>query len=313
MILKKRDKKAIAISFNWIFAIIAGTIILFLAIYATTQYIQTSEKTIYTETAAQLISLFDPLETGLASGKSDEINFKKQSRIYLDCNYLNNHPFGEQTIAFSEKTFGDKFGEKGEEVSIKNKYVFAEEVVEGKKMSIFSKPFFMGFKVADVIVINSDDYCFYKASNEIKDEIESLGIKNIQFSEDLSDNSCEGTSVCFIGSGCDINVLNNKVVKGSSELYYTDSLLYAAIFSSSENYECNIKRLMNKFNELSLVYIDKIKIIENKGCSSNIEAKLRIMMDSAKALKSSGDIISLDDQADVINSINLDAGECGLW
>ena len=102
-----KNKKAIAISFNWIFAFIAGTIILFLAIYATTQYIQTSEKTIYTETAAQLISLFDPLETGLASGKSDEINFKKQSRIYLDCSYLNNHPFGQQTIAFSEKTFGE--------------------------------------------------------------------------------------------------------------------------------------------------------------------------------------------------------------
>ncbi len=311
MILKKRDKKAIAMSFNWIFALIAGTIILFLAIYATTQYIQTSEKTIYTETAAQLISLFDPLETGLASGKSDEINFKKQSRIYLDCSYLNNHPFGEQTIAFSEKTFGDKFGEKGEEVSIKNKYVFAENIVEGKKMSIFSKPFEMGFKVADIIVINSEVYCFYKASNEIKDEIEGLGIKNIQFSDDL--NNCTGTSVCFIGSGCDINVLNNKVVKGSEELYYTDSLLYAAIFSSPENYECNIKRLRNKFNELSLVYIDKIKIIENKGCSSNTEAKLRIMMDSAKALKSSENIISLANQADVINSINLNAGECGLW
>jgi len=306
-----KNKKAIAISFNWIFAFIAGALILFLAIYATTKTIQTSEQAVYTETAAQLISLLDPLETGLASGKSNEINFKKESRIYLDCNSLNNHPFGEQTIAFSEKTFGDKFGDKGGEVSIKNKYVFAENIVEGKKMSIFSKPFFMPFKVADIIVINSEAYCFYKASNEIKDEIEGLGIKNIYFSDDL--NNCTGTSVCFIGNGCDINVLNNKVVKNGEELYYIGDLVYAAIFSSSENYECNIKRLRNKFNELSLVYIDKIKIIENKGCSSNIEGNLRNMMDSAKELKSSKDLAGLDYQSDIINSINLDAGACGLW
>ena len=308
-----KNKKAIAMSFNWIFALLAGSVILILAIYATTRYIQTSEQVIYTETAAQLISLLDPLETGLASGKSDEINFKKESRIYLDCNSLNNHPFGQQTIAFSEKTFGDKFGEKGGEVNIKNKYVFAENIVEGKKMSIFSKPFEMGFKVADIIIINSEDYCFYQAPNEVIDEIEDLGIKNIYFSDDL--NNCTGTSVCFMGSGCDINILNNKVVKGNEELYYTDSLIYAAIFSSSENYECNIKRLVNKFNELSLVYIDKIKIIENKGCSSNVEGNLRNMMDSAKALKSSKDLAGLDYQADIINSINLNAkrGGCGLW
>jgi len=77
--MKKRvDKKAIAMSFNWIFAIIAGGFILFLAIFAAGQFIRTGEQTIYTETAASLISLFDPLETGLASGKAHEIGFKKR-------------------------------------------------------------------------------------------------------------------------------------------------------------------------------------------------------------------------------------------
>ena len=36
-------------------------------------------------------------------------------------------------------------------------------------------------------------------------------------------------------------------------------------------------------------------------------------MDSAKALKPSKDLANLESQADAINSINLDAGECGLW
>jgi hypothetical protein len=305
------EKKAISMSFNWMFALLAGGVILFLAIYATTKFIETGEEVVYTETAAQLIALLDPLETGLASGRADEINFKKPSRIYLKCNSLNNRPFGKQTLAFSEQTFGEEFGEKGQELDIKNKYVFAENVVEGKSMSIFSKPIFMGFKIGDSIIINSEEYCFYKAPNEIQDEIEGLGIKNIQFSNDL--NNCSGIKVCFVGSGCDIDVLSNKVIKDGQELYYTEDLIYSAIFSSSENYECNIKRLRNRFNELSLVYIDKIKIIENKGCSSNIEGNLRNLMVSAKALKSSKDLAGLKQQADVIDAMNLNAGNCRLW
>ena len=47
---------------------------------------------------------------------------------------------------------------------------------------------------------------------------------------------------------------------------------------------------MKKFNELSLVYIDKIKIIQRKGCSSDIEISLINLMssyqkDSAQDLK----------------------------
>ena len=80
--MKKVNKKAIAMSFNWLFAIIVGAIILFLAIYATSKFIKTSEEVIYTETSAKLIALLDPLETGLASGKSEEISFKKQTRTY---------------------------------------------------------------------------------------------------------------------------------------------------------------------------------------------------------------------------------------
>jgi len=107
------NKKAIAMTFNWIFAIIVGAFILFLAIYASGKFIRTSEQSIYTETAASLVSLFDPLETGLASGKASEITFKKESKIFFDCNENLNLPFGRQTISFSEQTFGEEFGEVG--------------------------------------------------------------------------------------------------------------------------------------------------------------------------------------------------------
>ena len=310
--------------FNVMFAIFAGIVILALALYGATQIITTGEKAISTETSAKIISLLDPLETGLASGKSEQIQFKKDVRVFLECKELENHPFGMQTIAFSEQSIGDKFGAKGGEVSINNKYVFSKNVIEGKVLNIFSKEFSMPFKVADLIVINTEDYCFYSSPNEIKDDVENLNLQNIQFSDNLQ--NCTGIKVCFDidSSECDMVVFGDcegdcdydygKVSKGIEDIYYVDSLLYAAIFSSTDSYECNLKRLMSKFNELSLIYIDKIKIIQRQGCSSDIEIKLRQLMASAKSLSSSREIIDLARTAKEIDKANqATASACRLY
>ena len=324
-----KNKHGIEIGFNVMFAIFAGIVILGIAIYAATKVVDTGQKALYTETSAKIISLLDPLETGLASGKSEQIKFRKETKIFFECNALENPPFGKQTISFSEQTFGNKFGEQGGAVPIYNKYVFSKEVIQGKLLNIFSKEFLMPFKVADLIIINMEDYCFVGAPNQIQKDIENLGIKNIQFSDNLQ--NCTGISVCFgtdsseckikvfgscedsFGNVCESEYDYGRVSKGIDDIYYIDSLLYAAIFSSPEIYNCNLKRLMNKFNELGLIYIDKIKIIQREGCGSDIEVELRALMNSAEALSSSREIIGLARYAKDINKINQAAGVCKLY
>jgi hypothetical protein len=307
-----RQKKAMAMSFSWIFAIITGGFILFLAIYSASQFIQTQERVLYTETAAQLASLLDPLETGLASGKSAEINFQKISRTYYECNERTNPPFGEQKISFTEQTFGREFGNVGELVTLKNKYVFSEDVVEGRSLYMFSVPFFMPFKIADIIVVSSEDYCFYDAPNEIMDEMEGLNIKNVFFPN--ASATCEGISVCFdSGQDCDITVNTREkyVLKEGNRHYYTDTLVYGAIFSSPAVYECNVKRLKAKFDELALIYIGKIQIIERKGCESQVQGKLNSMIGKIEA---SGDLLKLYEDSLVVDSLNEGAKSgCKLY
>lgn len=313
-----KNKKAIEMGFNWLFAIIVGGFILFLAIYASGKFIRTSEKTLYTETAAKLVVLLDPMETGLASGKSSEINFNKETKTFYDCNSLINKPFGRQRISFSEKTFGEKYGEEGEKISIKDRYVFVENLIEGRRLSLFSKPFFMPFKIADLIIISSKDnnYCFYDTPEEIKKDIEDLNLDHIIFPN--STIKCSGTKVCFSkNSKCDIKIIGmcedsscendydyGYVQKGKEKLYYVNDLIYAAIFSSSEIYECNIKRLMSKLNELGGIYLNKVNIIERKGCYPTLQTKLIIMMNKAKELDSSDDLIFLIEQTKEIDQIN---------
>jgi len=317
---KEMNKKAFEMSFNWIFAIIAGVVILFLAIYATSKIIGTSEYKINTETAAKIDILLDPIRPGLASGKSEQINFRKDTRTYYTCNDIGT--FGKQTIAFSEKTFG-AWGEKGGEIN-SIKYIFAENMIEGKNLYLFSMPFEMPFKVDDLIFISGNNYCFYQTPNEIKDEIQNLNLGNVYFANNINDKNCTGTKVCF-GSQCEISVYGmcndiscksmydyGKVFKDNKVLYYDDSLLYAAIMSSPGIYECNVKRLMKKFSELADVYIKKINIIDLKQCGSTVAPDLLVMIGDARALKSSEDLYLLSLKAETIDKKNP-SGACSLY
>ncbi len=307
----KMEKRGVALPFNWIFAIIVGAAILVLAIHSATRFIQTSEEAIYTESAAQLISLLDPFETGLASGKSSQINFKKLTRTYYECDEFSNQPFGRQTISFSEQTLGDTWGTPGNAISVKNKYVFAENIVEGKSMYIFSKPFFMSYKVTDLIMISSENYCFYQAPGDIENEVENLNLKNIVFTDSLE--NCTGQiKVCWSNADCDIKVTENRVVKDNKELYYSGDLIYAAIFSSPEIYECNLKRLKKKFNELSLIYIDKSNMIQQYGCGTSISSNLDVLRN--KEISSSKDVISWAMGAEDLDDVNkATSSGCELW
>jgi len=274
-------KAAFGMSFNWVFALIVGGFILFIAIYGASKFVQTSQETLYTTTAAKITSLLDPLETGLASGKATEIKFQKLSRFYFTCNENSYPPFGRHTISFSEQTFGEKFGEKSDKVEITDKYIFTSEVLQGKRIVIFSKPFFLTFKVADLTMIFTEDYCFYDTPEEIEEDLGGLNIESIRFMNDSQTlRHCNGKTVCFERrDGCDVKVHHNEdyLIKDGFKLYYEDNLIYGAIFSSPNVYECNLKRLQAKFVELSKIYLTKIDLIARKGCVSNIGPKLEFM------------------------------------
>ncbi|MBS3075794.1 hypothetical protein J4429_05035 [Candidatus Pacearchaeota archaeon] len=306
-----KSKKSFEMSFSWIFAFIAGGAILLLALYGMSKVIQTGQNLGQTEAAAALTALLDPLETGLASQKSEEIKLNADTAIFFTCSYLDNRPFGKQMIAFSEKNLNNKPGEKGRDISIKNKYIFSESVINGKNLYAFSVPFFLPFKIGDLIILSSKDYCFYQPPNEIKDEIENFELGNLKITKDLK--NCSGTMVCFDSERdeCDVKVFSNggnynngKIVKNLQEVKYRDGLIYGAIFSSKEIYECNVKRLMARLSELTLIYSDKADTLNKKGCSSDIKLDLNVLKNNANSANSSRDLIDLDESAKKVDSFN---------
>lgn len=291
------NKKGFELSFAMIFSIIAGVIILFLAIYATTRFIQTSQYSSYSESALDLSNILNPIVNGISSAsRAPEINFKKETRIFLGCeaDYLANSIFGVQQLSFSEQSgFLGGWTSPGANISRNNKYIFGENQQQGKIMWIFSKPFYLGFRVDDLIFISLKEYCFVTPPEYIEEEIKTLEIKNINITNQISQCKKNALKVCFgfAGTGCNMSVYPDntnyevgRIVKPGKTLDYVGSLIYAGIFSSPNIYECNLKRLGIKTTELASLYKEKIDLVVGKQCNSQIQANLNNMISLANNL-----------------------------
>lgn len=312
-----KNKKAFEMNFAWIFSIIVGAAILFLAIYAASQVIKTERYKIDTQTATKLSILLDPLETSLESGISEVVRFSSETRIYNDKCYTYGN-FGEQSIGVSVSSgVGEKWQKPAYGEPQHNKYIFSNSIEQGEEFVVFSKALKLPFKVSDLIFFSGKEYCFVQSPGEIKSELQGLGLTNINFTETKSNCPENSEKVCFTGSGCDISVYSDyefetgHVDKGGKSLYYTGPLIYGTFFSSPEVYECNVKRLLNRLINLCFIYKDKIEILERKDCSSLLDSHLNEMINLARN-GTSQDLLLIQEKAQEIERIDNTA-ECRIF
>jgi hypothetical protein len=315
--------------FSWIFSIIAGSIILILAVYATTQLINTSEKIKNSEAGVQLTTILNPVVNGLSSAYSQKpISLTKETRISVDCNanYYNSY-FGKQSIGFFEQSgFLKKWNVAGLNISLYNKYVFSDSLEEGKTLYLFSKPFYSGFRVDDLVFMDMNKYCFVSAPENIEKEITDLSIANINISSDVNKCSKTSISVCFdfTNDKCNVSVYGNcnglncaseydtgYVVKGGKQVNYFGSLMYGAIFSSNKIYECNVQRLGKKISALAKVYEDKADLVKARGCDSTVGINLPQISLLSQNLTSSK-LLPLYNEAEDMDKENRDSN-CPIY
>jgi hypothetical protein len=301
-------KAQVGFSFQWIFAIVAGGFILFLVVYGVNKIIDTGGEVRDIGTSKEIGILLNPLETGFETGKKTSLILPVQTRIYNKCGTAGN--FGKQVISTSQKDFGE-WSEQDTEVSFENKYIFSEDFVEGNSFYLFSKPFEFPFKTADLIYLTdaNQEYCFMDAPEEIAEELSNLKQKNIL----IENCSEESLRVCFKKKVCDINVNYNSGIvekRGVSLFFESDALMYAGIFSDPEIYECQVKRLMKRLNELALLYKEKSSLVSRVNCNSNLE--LDVLAGMTENLESSANLHSIKMKVDDIDKKN-EAAKCRLW
>lgn len=313
------NKKGFEFSFGWIFAIFVGAAIIFLAIYAATSITKQGRNVQDTLAGQQLGIILSPVETSLQSiNKAPDITFPVVTRVYNTCDSTGN--FGVQKISIATQSgVGAQWQNPGVPSTFYNKYIFSASTLEGKTATAFDKPFNFPFKVADLIYLlsNNEKYCFIDSPNDIQDELSGLSIANINFTSDVKDCAKNSIEVCFVSSGCDIDVnLNSQSVKKYKQvLYYTgddNALLYAAIFSDPAIYECQMKRLMKRTSQLAILYEGKSEALSPRGCSTNMESDLAVFANQTLSLNSSIQLRELSIHVDNLGRSNS-ALSCKLF
>lgn len=315
-----RKKGVFELPFSWLFAIVVGAVIIFLAIYLVSKLVENKKYEINTETSKKLSILFDPMELGVGSGKKPvPIKFSSETRIRNRCSLGN--VFGKQTFSVSGKYgIGREWGEYSNPIPVENKYVFSKEVEEGKIFYYFSVPFNLPYKVSEVIVLTSDSYCFVDAPDFVKEFVNrSLQLENVYF----DDCKAGSKKVCFSGGSCETLVsgscsnCNNRFEYGSVSkkgeiVYYKGDLLYAAIFSAPEQYECNVKRIAARTSQLAYLYEKESQFLESEGCGPGMSLDLLSFANQLNDLEDSQGLLSIYNQAEKLD-IKNSALECSIW
>lgn len=282
------NKRGYEFSFSWIFAIIIGAVVIFIAIYITTQVIDTQRSGQQAVRGKELGTILIPLETNLEQAKSATISVPNPTKILNDCS--TDTTFGTQKIGtYIKSNIGGEWRKTNDTVKSEfhNKYLFSSAEVYGEKnFYVLSKPFKFPYKISDLMIVwpDTQKYCFVNAWDDVKHELkDDLKLQNIEFQNDKGSCSQESTiTVCFTSDpSCDIRVIiagsGKQVIHGSETLIYEDSfddndkyaLLYAAIFSDPQIYRCQVTRIMQRASQLATLYSKKSDFITQKGCRSS--------------------------------------------
>ena len=239
------------------------------------------------------------------------ITLPVESKIRHECNSFGT--FGSDTISVKEKVKG-KWTESGVRISFEDKYLFFPQEIEAKKLNIFSKTFEFPFKISNLMYFSNaeEKYCFIDLPRESERELKNLNQENLEF-DDCSESSVK---VCFDGgSNCDIKVsLSAKeVVKNNERFYFEgDALMYAAIFSDKQIYECQLKRLMKRVEVLSTIYEKKALNLLTVGCDSSLKTEFATFKNDISSFSGSQDLNFLYQTVKEMNRINKRSA-CTLW
>ena len=321
-VLSKMNRRGFEVSFAWLFAMIVGAFILFLAIYGVVKLMNVQEGAIDAEAAKKIGVVLNSLESGFETSTKTKLTMPVESRIFNKCDTFGD--FGIQSLRVSQLSF-KKWTKTDYEPTFYNRYLFSEGYEEGKVFYMFFKPFEFPFKVSDLIYMTSADkkYCFSGLDDDLEDiysELSNLGQSNILLDDDEAmdcKNREDVITVCFGSSGCDIEVgysgegigsVKKDFEKKQETMYfYSDALMYAAIFSDKYTYECQLTRLMKRVNILSEIYLEKAAFVSRVGCNSRAESGLSILSQ-----------IQLEDSSELRSIIGIvegikDQGNCKLW
>ncbi len=268
---KIKAKKAQMPAFAWLFSIIVGAVILFLAFFFVTQYgKQVQQPTQQVILGSGINILLEPFTAigSLAEARSSILEFPASTYIEFGCNA--NADYSEikaknvehRTFDLAKKTY--------------DKYIFSQQITTKEKERLlgFSLPIRIPFYVATATILTKGNYCFVNLPLHHKNTLEAIDDyihhTKYNFTYVSSAASCPPGYIKVCTSGCDINIncLSPSCTYGFvGNKPWLNELLLAAIFSEEETYHCNLDRILERAKVLASIYKKKADSLQQKGCA----------------------------------------------
>jgi hypothetical protein len=280
------EKKGQGVQFNWIFVIVAGGLILLFFMFFTARYFELHNLRVGSETARGLDQVFlsakstPQYKTFNLEGNNFDLNFECGFFV-IDGNY-------RQEIDY---------------------VLFGTDVSDTDELLIWSREFNKPFKVDNVVYVLDTRKKIYVEGN-----LEFL--QGLPDDLNIASNANDADSLVFFDycpSGYDgkkkVCVVNNQIsFDGETYNYYDDYLVYAALVSDQNNFECAVERLEKKWSNLFKIYSRKIEFMS--GCNS-LFSNLKSELDDASNYVLSGNGINNEDSLINLNR-NLVNADCGV-
>ena len=254
---KRINKRGIAVTFNWIFSLVAGVLIFSFLVYFAVQNTDLFGNVTARIVAEELDILFSGYETiqtrsMLDFGKNVELDF------YCD----------DSTQKFKVN------GEPGK--TIWHKIIFSPDKIESSKINVATASWKVPFRVANFIYIFDEKY-------NIKDDV---GI-NIGLINNLKGSGKNVLISPYFDGKCQNGEDGKKVIHYNKETeegyvcfdgkddkspvkFFGEAMLIGAVLSDKDNFECAKNKAEEKLNIMKKVFANKNNNLEDTGlCEEN--------------------------------------------
>lgn len=307
-------KRGFEFSFTWLFVIVVGATILILAVFMASRLINREANIYNTEVAAELGATLTPIETSIESGKYYPLVFPAETRLSNECDSAGT--FGEQELAVSVSSrVGETWSSAGIPYRTSRAFIFSPEDFQSKQAHVISNAIELPYAVGNALVLYAETYCFVEPPEELEDTLTALSAPGMEVVRTRGACAAESITVCFSGSGCDIQVQattaqTGLVRKNGQTISYFNGLFYAALVSEKSLYDCQITRIRKRAGELAQLYAEKSTFLDARGCTNSLTGALSLYRE--RLLSTSTDLSSLVNDAEALRQSN-DRLACKLF
>lgn len=276
------SKRGFALSFYWIFAIIAGFIVFMFLINFAYNHIYLSEKTTSSSILLNLENQIDSLS--IAENLDTVINLGKELTLTFDCGSISLDDLKVST----------------------EKIIFSNKVIKSNELLIWTKSWKYPFAIANFYYImpKSQKFYFFDAPFDLLSNIpESFQIYS--YPDEVPKDSIlvffrQPTQQELIDyKSHKIKIIQDNTVTfypDSILTYYGDEMLLGAIFTDDFNkVKCLNNKALERLNVVSYVYQKKAETLANVGCIEKYNLMISAL-DNFKSNPVNPDIINNQDK-----------------